>query len=61
MNNTMQCLDRFCRYELLAQKSVKTELRLKSYKVLKLQGLDCKTARTRFEIKFIHQGLELNL
>jgi hypothetical protein len=26
----------------LAQKSLKTELRLKSYSVLKLQGLDCK-------------------
>jgi hypothetical protein len=28
--------------KLLAQKSLKTELRLKSYRVLKLQGLDCK-------------------
>jgi hypothetical protein len=32
----MQWLDRFCRYETLAQKSLKTELRLKSYGVLKL-------------------------
>jgi hypothetical protein len=28
--------------KLLAQKSLKTELRLKSYRVLKLQGLDYK-------------------
>jgi hypothetical protein len=27
--------------KLLAQKSVKTELRLKRYRVLKLQRLDC--------------------
>jgi hypothetical protein len=47
--------------KLLAQKSLKTELRLKSYGVLKLWGLDCKTAETRFKMKFEHQGLELNL
>jgi hypothetical protein len=34
--------------KLLAQKSLKTELRLKRYRVLKLQGLDCKTTETRF-------------
>jgi hypothetical protein len=34
--------------KLLAQKSLKTELQLKSCGVLKLQGLDCKTAETRF-------------
>jgi hypothetical protein len=28
--------------KLLVQKSLKTELQLKSYRVLKLQGLDCK-------------------
>jgi hypothetical protein len=28
--------------ELLAQKSLKTELRLKRYRVLKFQGLECK-------------------
>jgi hypothetical protein len=28
--------------KLLVQKSLRTELRLKSYTVLKLQGLDCK-------------------
>jgi hypothetical protein len=28
--------------KLLAQKSLKIELRLKSYRVLKLKGLDCK-------------------
>jgi hypothetical protein len=27
--------------KFLAQKSLKTELRLKRYEVLKLQGLDC--------------------
>jgi hypothetical protein len=32
----------FVTTKLLAQKSLKTELRLKSYSVLKLQGLDCK-------------------
>jgi hypothetical protein len=37
--------------KLLAQKSLKTELRLKRYVVLKLQGLDCKTAETRFKLK----------
>jgi hypothetical protein len=47
--------------KLLVQKSLKTKLQLKSYGVLKLWGLDCKTAETRFEIKFEHQGLELNL
>jgi hypothetical protein len=30
--------------KLLAQKSLKTELRLKSYKVFKFYGLDCKIA-----------------
>jgi hypothetical protein len=34
--------------KLLAQKSIKTELRLKSYGALKLRGLDCKTTETRF-------------
>jgi hypothetical protein len=28
--------------KLLAQKSIKTELRLKRYRVLKFRGLDCK-------------------
>jgi hypothetical protein len=28
--------------KFLAHKSLKTELRLKRYRVLKLQGLDCK-------------------
>jgi hypothetical protein len=44
----MQWLDRFVTTKLLVQKSLKTELWLKSYGVLKLQGLDCKTAETRF-------------
>jgi hypothetical protein len=35
-NNMMQWLDRFCRYEILVQKSLKTELPLKIYWVLKL-------------------------
>jgi hypothetical protein len=34
--------------KLLAQKSFKTELRLKRYRVLKLQGLNCKTTEARF-------------
>jgi hypothetical protein len=34
--------------KLLAHKSLKTELQLKSYGVLKLWGLDSKTAETRF-------------
>jgi hypothetical protein len=34
--------------KLLAQKLLKTELRLKRYRVLKLQGLDYKTTETRF-------------
>jgi hypothetical protein len=37
--------------KLLVQKSLKTELRLKRYKVLKLQGLDCKIAWVRFKIE----------
>jgi hypothetical protein len=43
----MQQLDRFCPYESLAQKSLKMELRLKRYRVLKLQGLDCKYTGAR--------------
>jgi hypothetical protein len=35
--------------EVLAQKSLKMELRLKRYRVLKLEGLDCKF--TRLDIK----------
>jgi hypothetical protein len=35
----MQWLDMFCCYEILAQKSLKTELQLKTYRVLKFQGL----------------------
>jgi hypothetical protein len=34
--------------KFLAQKSLKMELRLKRYMVLKLQGLNSKTAETRF-------------
>jgi hypothetical protein len=34
----------------LAQKSLKTELRLKRYRVLKLKGLDCKF--TGLDIKY---------
>jgi hypothetical protein len=33
---------------ILAQKSLKTELRLKSYRGLKLQGLDCKIIGASF-------------
>jgi hypothetical protein len=36
--------------ELLAQKSLKIQLRLKRYRVLKLQGLDCKF--TGLDIKY---------
>jgi hypothetical protein len=31
----MQWLDRFCRYETFGTKTLKTELRLKSYRVFK--------------------------
>jgi hypothetical protein len=34
--------------KLLAQKSLKTELRLKRYEVLNLQGLDCKFTGARY-------------
>jgi hypothetical protein len=33
---------------LLAQKSLRTELQLKRYKVLNLSGLDCKFTETRY-------------
>jgi hypothetical protein len=36
--------------KLLARKSLKTELRLKRYRVLKFQGLDCKY--TGLDIKY---------
>jgi hypothetical protein len=44
--------DAMARYVLslqkfLAQKSLKTELWLKRYEILKLQGLDCKTVGVR--------------
>jgi benzoyl-CoA reductase/2-hydroxyglutaryl-CoA dehydratase subunit BcrC/BadD/HgdB len=35
INNMMQWLDRFCRYETFGTKTLKTELRLKSYRVFK--------------------------
>jgi hypothetical protein len=44
----MQWLDRFYRYEAFGTKITKMELRLKSYGVLMLQGLDYKTAETIF-------------
>jgi hypothetical protein len=34
--------------KLLAQKSLKMELRLKRYEVLKLQGLDCKYTGAKY-------------
>jgi hypothetical protein len=34
--------------KLLAQKSLKMELKLKRYVVFKLQGLDCKFTRARY-------------
>jgi hypothetical protein len=44
----MQWLDTFCRYETFGAKSLKTELRLKRYVVLKLQELDCKYTGARY-------------
>jgi hypothetical protein len=35
----MQWLDRLCRYGTFGEKSLKTELRLKSYRVFNFQGL----------------------
>jgi hypothetical protein len=46
--------------KLLAQKSLKMELRLKSYVVLKFQGLVCKILGVRFK-KNQNQGLDFNL
>jgi hypothetical protein len=46
----------------LVQKSLKTDLRLKSYEGLKLHGLDCKFAGASFKFLFkTRGGLDLNL
>jgi hypothetical protein len=50
----------------LAQKSLKMELRLKSYKVFKFWGLDCKIARLDYKLARLFwvlkqtQGLDFN-
>jgi hypothetical protein len=44
----MQWIDRLCLYESFGAKLLKTELRLKSYKVLKLQRLNCKITGARY-------------
>jgi hypothetical protein len=52
--------------KLLAQKSLKTELRLKSYKVFKFLGLDCKIVRLDCKLARLFwvlkqtQGLDFN-
>jgi hypothetical protein len=48
----MQWLDRSCCYKTFGIKSPKTELRLKGYRVFKLQGLNTKIgARLQFAEK----------
>jgi hypothetical protein len=42
INNMMQWIDMFCHYETFGAKSLKTELQLKSYGVLKFYGPKCK-------------------
>jgi hypothetical protein len=42
--------------KLLVQKSLKMELWLKRYEVLKLQGLDCKIPGARYEIDLKSRG-----
>jgi hypothetical protein len=52
----MQWLDSFATTKLLAQKSLKIELRLKSYRILKFQGLDCKyKSKTGARLEFIEK------
>ncbi len=46
--------------KFLAQKSLKTELRLKSYEVLMLQGLNCKISELEIDFILI-RGLNCNL
>jgi hypothetical protein len=46
--------------KLLAQKSLKTELRLKRYRVFKLYGLKCKISKLKTDF-LLNQGLKHNL
>jgi hypothetical protein len=46
----MQWLDRFDAMKILAQKSLKTELRLKSYESLNFQGLKHKIAELKIDL-----------